>query len=34
MLTPQGIKKQLQKFERVIAKNTELRGKYPEDPHK
>ncbi|TIB95392.1 DUF1716-domain-containing protein [Wallemia mellicola] len=34
VLTPQGIKKQLQKFERVIAKNTELRGKYPEDPHK
>ncbi|TIA84981.1 hypothetical protein E3P99_04097 [Wallemia hederae] len=32
-LTPASIKKQLQQLERVIAKNTQLRGKFPDDPH-
>lgn len=32
-LTPASIKKQLQQLERVISKNTQLRGKYPDDPH-
>ncbi|TIA94733.1 hypothetical protein E3P94_04101 [Wallemia ichthyophaga] len=32
-LSPASIKKQLQQLERVISKNTQLRGKYPDDPH-